>query len=104
MDTLVKTNILAKKRKQTLEIRNAMLPAARKKKARFKTLGGMVKHHVKAKFRQRKLHHMEVNRIHEDRERESHHLKRKHEEMKKMKEKKKRQLQERLNSRKNLNV
>ena len=60
----------------------------------------MVKEHVKSKFRQRRLHTMEVTRIHEDRERESHHFKRKQDEMNQLKLQKKKKLEERLKSRK----
>ena len=101
LDAIVKTNILAKKRKKILAIRQVMLPAyAKKKKPTFKTLGTMAKEHVKSKFRQRKLHTIEVNRIHKDREQQSHHLKKKQEEMNQLKLQKKKKLEERLKSRK----
>ncbi len=78
-----------------------MLPAsAKKKKPTLKSLGIVVKEHVKSKFRQRRLHSMEVTRIHKDREEQSRHLKRKQEEMVVLKEKKRQQLERRIKSRK----
>ena len=78
-----------------------MLPAsAKKKKPTLKSLGIVVKEHVKSKFRQRRLHSMEVTRIHKDREEQSRHLKRKQEEMNQLKLQKKKKLEERLKSRK----
>ena len=100
LDAIVKTNILARKRKKILAIRNVMLPASRKKKkTSLRSLGTMVKEHVKSKFRQRRMHTMEVKRIHEDREKQSHHFKRKQEEMNELKIQKKKKLEERLKSR-----
>ena len=101
LDAIVKTNMLAKKRKKLLTIRKVMLPAsAKKKKPTLKSLGIVVKEHVKSKFRQRRLHSMEVTRIHKDREEQSRHLKRKQEEMVVLKEKKRQQLERRIKSRK----
>jgi hypothetical protein len=101
LDAIVRTRILAKKRKKLLAIRQVMLPVyAKKKKPTFKTLGTMVKEHVKSKFRQREIHTIEVNRIHKDREQQSHHLKKKQEEMNQLKLQKKKKLEERLKSRK----
>merc|ERR1739848_35683 len=72
LDAIVRTRILAKKRKKILAIRKVMLPAStKKKKPTLKSIGTLVKEHVKSKFRQRRLHTMEVNRIHEDREQQS---------------------------------
>ena len=98
MEVLVRTNVLAKKRQKML----AMLPASdkKKKKPSLRSLGGLVKEHVKSKFRQRRLHHNDVKRIHEDREKRSHHLKRKQDEMVQLKEKRKLQLEKRLQMRK----
>ena len=71
LDAIVKTNILAKKRKKLLAIRKVMLPGSgKKKKASLKSLGSLVKEHVKSKFRQRHMHTMEVIRIHQDREKQ----------------------------------
>ena len=72
----------------------------KKKKTSLRSLGTMVKEHVKSKFRQRRMHTMEVKRIQDDMEKSSHHFKKKQEEMSKLKEKKKQQLQKRLQSRK----
>jgi hypothetical protein len=100
LDAIVKTNILAKKRKKMLAIRKVMLPAStKKKKPTLKSIGTLVKEHVKSKFMQRRLHTMEVNRIHEDREQQSHHFKKKQEEMNQLKLQKKKNLEERLKSR-----
>ena len=101
LDAIVKTKMLAKKRQKLLAIRKVMLPASgNKKKASLKSLGSLVKEHVRSKFRQRHMHTMEVNRIHEDREKQSHHLRRKQEEMNDLKVQKKKKLEERLKSRK----
>ena len=96
----MKTNILAKKRKKLLAIRKVMLPASgKKKKASLKSLGSLVKEHVRSKFRQRHMHTMEVKRIQDDMEKSSHHLRRKHEEMNELKVQKKKKLELRLKSR-----
>ena len=57
LDAIVKTNILAKKRKKVLAARKVMLPAStKKKKPMLKSIGTLVKEHVKSKFRQRNTH------------------------------------------------
>ena len=81
-------------------MRKVMLPAStKKKKPMLKSIGTLVKEHVKSKFRQREIHTIEVNRIHKDRERQSHHFKRKQDEMNELKLQKKKKLEERLKSR-----
>ena len=67
MDAIVKTKMLAKKRKKILAIRKVMLPASqKKKKPSLRSLGTLVKEHVKSKIRQRKMHTSEsaANKAH----------------------------------------
>ena len=65
----------------------------------FKAVGVMLQKFMEARFRQRTLHHEEVNRIHVDRATKSIHLVKKKEEITKLREENKRKLAARLQER-----
>ena len=72
---------------------------AESKKITFKMMGNIAKQYAESKFRQRRFHHTEVERIKQDRESNQGHLKRKQDEVQKQKEEQRVKLERRLQSR-----
>ena len=112
LDGLIRTKQLVRQRSRRRKFRNALLPATKKIKSKtllpvtkkktkpsLKSVGRLAKSYVKSKIKERKMHKMEVKRIHEERDSKMIHFKKKHNELLKMKDKKKQNLEKRLKSR-----